>query len=316
MPSSLSAEPSPEYHFSNRKVPGAEPGPDLQVAIQLWGIAWEFHWAGFGVLFSILAVRSMLALGHVQTRQGFARKPLFIAINVLLLTLGATRALCLFLDPYSSGDNGIEIPAWVSKFLFGIAYPCLTSSFCLIHLAFVEVTKIKIVSKKLQSARFLGGIITTHFSLETMAPIATAIKPSFSPSLIACQSFFIIWGSLLSAAFIYSGLKVIRRIENAQKQLETIELGESAVRASGKRRKERTSKVSKITFATSILGFVICGLQIYSMFGVYGLYSKDVNPSPWPWWVFQTCSRLVEFCMACTIAYSVTQPSEPQNMKK
>ena len=68
------------------------------------------------------------------------------------------------------------------------------------------------------------------------------------------------------------------------------------------------------TIATSILGFCCCGLQLYLMFGVYSFYSKVKAPSPWPWLFFHTGFRLVEFCMACTIAYSVMQPSEPRNM--
>ena len=294
--------------------PDAEPGPDWPLARKLWGIAWEFHWAGFGVLFSILAVRSFLALAQVKTKQGFGRKPFFIAINALLLTLGLTRALCLFLDPYSSGENGVKIPDWLAKLLFGITFPCLTSSFCLIHLAFLEVAKIQIGSKKLQNVRFLTAVITTHFVVVVIAESTAAIKPNFAPLLIVCQSFFILWGFLLSVSFIYSGLKVIRGASRLQKQLETIESGQNAVKSNGRRRNPGTYKVAKVTFATSVLGFVCCGLQIYSMFGVYSLYSKTVNPSPWPWWVFQTCFRLVEFCMACTIAYSVSQPSsEPQN---
>ena len=308
MPSSVSIEPSPESHVYS--VPDAEPGPYWPAAKQLWGITWEFHWAGFGVLFSALAVRSFLVLAQVKTRQGFGRKPLFIAINSLLLTLGTTRALCLFLDPYSSRDHGFKSPYWLTKVLFGITFPCLTSSFCLIHLAFLEVAKIQIGSKRLQSVRFLGAVITTHFVLVLTAETTTAIKPKFAPLLIVCQSFFILWGILLSASFIYSGLKVINRASTVQRQLETIEPGETAAKTSGRRQKTRTSKVAKVTFATSILGFVCCGLQIYSMFGVYGLYSKSANPSPWPWWIFQTCFRLVEFSMACTIAYSITRPSE------
>ena len=130
-------------------------------------------------------------------------------------------------------------------------------------------------------------------------------------------SGFIIWGSLLSASFIYSGLKLIHRDGNAlQKQLEDIEIGQSTSRTDGRRgRVRRTSKVAKITIATSILGFCCCGLQLYLMFGVYSFYSKVKTPSPWPWWFFNAGFRLVEFCMACTIArYSVTQPSEPRNM--
>ena len=293
--------------------PDAEPGPYWSVAKQLWGIAWEFHWAGFGVLFSSLAVRSFVTLAKVNIRQGFGRKPLFIAINALLLTLGITRALSLFLDPYSSGDNGVKIPDWLAKLLFGITFPCLTSSFCLIHLAFLEVAKIQLGSKKLQNVRFLTAVITAHFVVVLTAETTTAIKPNFAPLLIVCQSLFILWGFLLSVSFIYSGLKVIRGASRLQKQLETIESGKHAVKSSGRGQNPRTHKVAKVTFATSTLRFVCCGLQIYSMFGVYSLYSKAVNPSPWPWWVFQTCFRLVEFSMACTIAYSVMQPSEPQN---
>ena len=99
---------------STTRPPAAEPVPDWSKAREYWNIAWEFHWAGLGALFSVLAVRSFLVLVQVRTRQGFGRKPLFIAINLLLFTLGATRALFLFLDPYSSATNNIEIPGWIT----------------------------------------------------------------------------------------------------------------------------------------------------------------------------------------------------------
>jgi hypothetical protein len=65
---------------------------------------------------------------------------------------------------------------------------------------------------------------------------------------------------------------------------------------------------------TAFLGFVCCGLQIYSMVGVYGLYSRVVNPAPWPWYGFQTGFRVVELAMGCTLAYTVVQPSRAGNM--
>ena len=223
----------------------------------------------------------------------------------------------MFLDPYSSGDNGVKLPNWLARLLYGITFRCLTSAFCLIHLAFREVAKIQIGPKKIQSVRFVISVIITHFALEITAAIAIAVRPHLAPLMIVCQSFFIFWEFFLSVGFIYSGLKVIHRARRAQRQIGTIELRDAAAaKASEARRKKRTSKVAKVTYATSILGFVGCGLQIYSMVGVYGLYSKAVNPSPWPWWVFQTCFRLVEFCMACTIAYTVMQRSEQQNTNR
>ena len=317
MPSSPSIVSSSEPHVPISVASAAEPGPFWPEAKKNWGIAWEFHWAGFGFLFSILAVRSFLALAQVKTQQGFGRKPLFIAINTLLLTLGTTRALSLFLDPYSSGDNGVKIPSMLGNLLFGIAYPCLTSAFCLIHLAFLQVAKIQIAPKKIQNVRFVAGIITIHFVLQiTAGVLAVNFKRYSSAMLITCRSFFVIWGSLLSAGFIYSGLKVIRRAGRVQNRLEMTELGGPTAKASGRRRNSRTSKVGKVTFVTSILGLVCCALQLYARFGIYGVNSfrKTVNPPPWPWLVFQTCFRLVEFCMACTIAYSVLQRPEPQNI--
>lgn len=313
MLSSPTAETSPSPQLA---VAEAEPGPNWTVATQLWGVAWELHWAGFGILFSMLALHSFLALLQVRKKQGLGPKPLIIAINSLLLTLGATRAIYLFLDPYESGDNGFKSPHWLAKLIYGVAFPCLTSSFCLIHLAFLEVAKIQIGLKKLQSTRLLAGVITTHFVIVITAETITAVKPNFTPLLIVCQSFIILWGFLLSMSFIYSGSKVIRRAGRVQQQVENeiAEIGKvGRVSRKSNRRKSRTIKVAKITFVTSILGLVCCGLQLYSLFGVYSLYSEAVHPSPWPWWTFQTCYRLVEFCMACTIAYTVMQRPEPAN---
>lgn len=304
---------SPVAETSPSQLAGvAEPGPNWTEATQVWGVAWEFHWAGFGALFSILAVRSFLALVQVRKKKGFGPTPLFVAINSLLVTLGATRAVYLFLDPYESGDNGFKIPHWLAKIIYGIALPCLTSSFCLIHLAFLEVSKIQIGLKKLQSVRVLAGVITTHFVVVIIAEVITAINAKFTLFLIVCQAFVVLWGFFLSISFIYSGSKVILRAGRVQEQLEKIEIGK-AWRVTRTRRKSKTVKVAKITLATSILGLVCCGLQLYSLFGVYSLYSKAEHPSPWPWWAFQTCYRLVELCMACTIAYTVVQRSEPAN---
>ena len=127
-----------------------------------------------------------------------------------------------------------DCPGW-HEVLFGITFPCLTSSFCLIHLAFLEVAKVQIGSKRLQSARFVGGIITVHFALEIMAAITTAVNPDLATYLIICQSFSIVWGILPSARFIYSGSKVIIRAGRLRKQLETIELGEKDTRENGMR---------------------------------------------------------------------------------
>ncbi|XP_068680609.1 proline-rich transmembrane protein 4-like [Montipora capricornis] len=286
----------------------AEPGPDWPVAKKVWGLAWGMHWIGFGILFGLLAVHSFFALVYVNSRKGFCRKPLFVAINLLLFVLGATRAVYLLLDPYESRQNGVKDPTWMTLLLFGIAYPCLTSSFCFIHLAFLEVANLKIGPSRLQNGKFISAIIAVHFIIVFTAESISSIKPELRALLIVCQSFFILWGLLLSGSFIYSGCKVIKYVASVQQQLSTFEKNENLRNKS--REKSRISKVAKVTIGTSLLGIAVCVLQCYSMIELYALYRDTTHPHPWPWLAFQSSFRLVEFAMACTIAYSVMQPRE------
>ena len=280
-------------------IPGAEPVPDWQEAKKLWGIAWGIHWIGLGAAFSVLAVTSIAALVRSNKRRGFGRKPFVIAINSLLLVLGVTRALYLFVDPYESRQNGLKTPRWLAQLLYNIAFPCLTSAFCLIFLIFLGVAKLQLVPKRLQKAGFLIGVISLHFAIVLIAEIIGVINPDLAiPAIIVCQFFFIIWGLLLSASFIYGGLKVIHQSRSLKKHLRT-------------QRKTNASKVAKITLITSCLGLACSILQLFSLISVYGFYcDNEQPPSPWMWWGFHTSFRLVEFAMACTLAYCVMQPAD------
>ena len=127
MPSSLTTDNLPVHE---PPAADSEPGPSYwQEANQLLGLSWEFHWAGFGFLLGVLAVHSAFVLAQIQARKGFGRRPFFLGVKILLAILGTTRALFLFVDPYSSGENSVEIPRWLLRLLYGIAFPSLTSSF-------------------------------------------------------------------------------------------------------------------------------------------------------------------------------------------
>ena len=275
----------------------SEPTPDWRKGRKHWGIAWELHWIGFGLAFSILAVFSLFSLIQARKKRGFGRKPFVIAVNSLLLFFGVTRASYLLIDPYGSQQNGIEVPSWFLQFLFNIAYPCLTSSFSLIFLAFLEVSKLQLVPNKLQNIYLLGSIITFQFALVLAGDIASAVDADIIILLLICQVFIIVWGFLLSASFIYSGFKVIHQVRNVEKRLQL-------------QNRANTSKVAKVTIGTSILGIASSILQLYSLVSVYKFYAKIQEPDAWMWWTFQTCARLAEIAMACTLTYSVRRPSE------
>ena len=87
----------------------------------------------------------------------------------------------------------------------------------------------------------------------------------------------------MSASFIYSGLKLIHRDGNVQKQLEDIEIGQSISRMDGRRGVREPRKLQKFRLQQVFWVFVAV-----DMFGVYSFYSKVKTPSPWPWWFFHT----------------------------
>ena len=348
--------------------PAPEPGPDWPEAKRQWGLLWELHWKGLGLAYALLACRSLWAI--IRSPHGvnsFARKRLFYAINWLLLGLGTSRSLYLWIDPYESGENIVRCPLWIVRPLFGIAFPCLMAAFCLVHIAFLEVAKIQCAFTKLKSIRFVVSIILIHFAVVIVSDTTVALEADRRELLIVCQSFFIVWGLLNSVCFLYSGSRVLRKVrkfrnkigdkESAVKHTHKIrqssnnrcvsahqqntpahvnrsgtyemqQLGfgnlltvENGIQNGSKRlpksasprkesllstgRKRGIQKVAGITLVTSILSITCCALQIYSLFGVYSVYSKILSPKPWPWLAFQTSFRLVELSMTYTLSYCV-----------
>ncbi|XP_068721891.1 proline-rich transmembrane protein 3-like [Montipora capricornis] len=286
-------------------IPVGEPVPNFEEAKPLWGVAWEIHWIGLGVAFGLLSVISAIALLRAHKKKRFGRKPYVNAINALLLVLGVTRAVYLLLDPYGSKQNGVKLPMWLAGLLFNISFPCLTSAFCLILYVFLGVAKLQLVSKRLQNARFFGAVISFHFAVVLVGEICMIFAPEVAVIIfIFCHLFFIVWGLVLSASFIYGGLKVICSVKKVSRRLQA-------------QRRTSSSKVAKVTLVTSFLGLSCSILHTYSLLSVYRFYRElDEPPDPWMWWSFHTFSRLIEIGMACNISYCIMQPADSAARKR
>lgn len=151
-----------------------EPGPRWREAKRHWGFVWELHWIGIGLAYALLACGSMWSIIRKRPAVNrFARRPLFYAINWLLVALGITRSMYLWLEPYESAQHAFHCPLWVTRPLFGIAFPCLMSAFCLVHVAFLEATNIKLGFSKLRSVRFVVFIIFVHFAVVIVSDTTT-----------------------------------------------------------------------------------------------------------------------------------------------
>ena len=296
----------------------AEPIPEWGPALQTWQWAWDLHWIGFGVLFTIFAVYSLISLIEIaSTKRKTKRGHLAMVVASLLLILGLTRALFLFINPYESEQCNIlpSCPVVLSRILFGIALPCITASFSLIHLAFLQVTKLKLYPEKLQSTKFLSCVIAFHFGLALITEVMISLFADMKILSIVCQSFFIVFNFALSVSFIYSGTKIVTYVTRNHTHVNR--LGEASMRAretkdtknagklSTRRYRPNVSKLVKITYFTVFLGFAGCALQLYSIFGVHNMYKDEEMspPEPWPWLIFQSLYRAVELAAGCTLAY-------------
>lgn len=294
----------------------AEPLPDWDEAKETWKWVWDLHWGGLGSLFALLALYALWSLFDLAGKK-HRRKPLLaITISSLLLIFGLTRALFLFINPYESEQCFLpftDCPVMLSRVLFSIALPCITASFFLLHLTFLQLSKLKLYPEKLQSVKFVTCVVAFHFTLASVTVVVTSLSSDWIGFTIVCETFFILLSLVLSTSFIYSGRIILKSVKESRFSVRRFMDQKTAHAHSSN---PNVTKLVKITYITVFLGFASVGLQLYSIFVVHGMYSKDhsVTPEPWPWLIFESLCRLVELGLGCTMAY--VNPRQVPRLKR
>ncbi len=194
-----------------------EPIPDWDTARAQWRWAWYLHIYGLGLIYFLLAIYAGISMLHFRRRLRVQKY--ILGMNWILLILGLSRALLLFVDAYESTG---KLPVPVTRVLYGIAFPCLTSSYSLIQLVFMRITKVNMGSSKLQNYRVLAAIITSHFTIVIVIDITVAYKNNLKWLLMLCQAFFITWGLILCFGFIYGGFRMTQFTAETQRVLKQL----------------------------------------------------------------------------------------------
>ena len=302
------AEVEPNPATASNPSMAAEPVPKWGPALRTWQWAWEMHWIGFGILFILLAVYSLITMTEIiiikrRTKRGH----LALVIASLLLIFGLTRGLFLFMNPYESKQCNLlpACPVILTRILFGIALPCITASFSLVHLAFLQAMKLKLYPEKLQSGKFLSAVIVFHFSLMFFAEVMVSLFAGLKALIIICQSFYIMLNLILSVSFLYSGTKIVKYVQKNNSHVSRLGQASQRGRSSSRPYRPNVSKLVKITYITVFLGIASCALQLYSIIHVYNMYKDEgmKTPEPWPWLAFQSLHRAIEIAAGCTLAY-------------
>lgn len=129
--------------------------------LHAYGFACLFFVLGFYTFLSVLHLRYSTALRRGKRedpsacsktyhcehsfcpRSLISSRPFMSTINIFLCLLGASRAACLFIDPYNLKET---MPKVIGSIIWDIGFPCVTSAFCLVQLAFLQLTQASIYS--------------------------------------------------------------------------------------------------------------------------------------------------------------------------
>ena len=331
------AEPWPEMSAP----PNPEPLPDWDLALRDWKYLWELHYIGFGVLFFGVAVFSCICVVKIKHRaRGMTLANYFLAVCLMLMTFSVSRTLYLFLDPYES-HTVLDLPVLLSRIIFAIGYPCLTSALSLIHFAFLEVNKLRLISRRLQNVKFLVSVIASHFVIVLVVYLVITLAPKLARLLILCQTVLISWWFILAACFLYSGWKVNWESQITAKffsstvvkdrtasTLSSASLDpqsysvtvEQAKTLSGDQNKpsKGAQKIARISGFVSLLALLNFGAELYSLFSLYKLYDFEGENvvDHWPWWGYQTVSRILDFFLCLVIAYVIFPSTQIEKTQK
>nr|KAG5702226.1 hypothetical protein BaRGS_030581 [Batillaria attramentaria] len=283
----------------------AEPGPDWPVAKMVWGEAWELHLYFFGGLFGLLGLYTLVSVLRLWSIHRLLSRRYFVSLNLLMLLLCSTRAVYLLLDGYNS--NRTFHPS-LDYFLYSISFPCLSSAFSIQLYALLQATKMQFLPPTIQKMSMLIVVTVFHFAISIATDVVVGMYAGMRIMLFVCQLFFILWGLFLFFGYAYIFrrlyLHAVKRQKNVIQKTGSYSMTGSIVKPKSK---FTLSVAVKVTFSTAILGLVTVGLEVYGMVGVYKTFSDD-QPEPWPFYIYHTTLRLIEFLMCASMSYVASQP--------
>lgn len=217
---------------------------------------------------------------------GLGNKYLSVCLNAMVFLFGITRAFVLFLDPYHQGD--LINALLVMRLLWSIGGPCLTASDCLIILALVETSRVSIAPPRFQKLGTISIVIAVHFVLVIVSDTVVSMYTEAKVMILMCQLFFSAWGIILGAGYANLAYKLDKKL------------------FSHKQVKDKEDKMYIfLIYASAGANFFICGVMIYTMIGVFGVYSDITFVDAWHWWTLQTLFRSGEV-ITCVLIFTVS----------
>ena len=273
--------------------PWVEPSPNWIKALKKLKWLWELHVYGFAMLFVAVAFYSAVCLiaSHktIFTRQRVHRA----VMNLALLVAGFLRSLILFWDPYASSSDTTDLQLLFCIISWGISTACITSSFSIMLLIFLETTKTSLGPARLKNLPCLLSITLVNIFYLLVSDLVVWFHPEAKVMIFTCHVTFAAWGLAVSVGYSVAGIRMWRNLKSS--------LGENACCCNSALDSKRLKQLFFLMCWASFCGMIKFSLSLYTAIGEYGVFADIVYVKSWPWFAVQTSLRMFEFLMGLSI---------------
>lgn len=274
-----------------------EPLPEWHSAIPSWGFAWKFYQHGLGTAFGILALLTLIFfLRTLKLNRATRPKKVKLIMLILLFIFGLSRCLYLCVDAY---NTKWIFPKVFSNILWSLGNPCIVTAYTLIFLVLKNIFFMRERFQRWYTVRNIALVTVPYFVIVFVAELVVFYVPNFKGLTFTCQIIYVVLSLMLSSfySFIayllrktFKGKNIHRGNQHTRQQLAWI--------TTKKIRGQRTLSMLRICIAAVVSGATLCALQIYSMSGVYGVFSKARYVQAWPWLIFNYAMRVLELFLS------------------
>ena len=267
----------------------AEPSPNWLKAIKEWNWLWKAHVYGFGGLFvlvTLYAIMCCIASRKTVLTQHRAHRTV---MNFILLVAGFLRSLILFWDPYASSSDTTDLQLLFCIISWGISTACITSSFSIMLLIFLETTMTSLGPARFKNLPCLLSITLVNVVYLLMSDLVVWFHHEAKVMIFTCHVTFAVWGLAVSVGYSVAGIRMWRNLKSS--------LGRTFFNRALDRDFRRLKRLFILMCWASCIGIFKFSLSLYNAIGEYGVFSDIGYVKSWPWFAVQSSLRLLEFLM-------------------
>ena len=295
---------SPEQESINgdRAEPAAEPQPEWTTAVNQWGIAWDFHQYGIGACFGLAGMLALVAfLRMLITNKETRQKKVSLVVLSQITIFGFSRCIFLCVDAYHSKKH---IHITVLNLIWGLGQPSLVTAFMLIFLVLRNALTLKARFQTWYTTRNIALVTVPYFTFVFASEVVVSLMPSYKAFIFACQIINTLLYLSLACFYVFISFLIWKKLRLVRNRL-------SKTRTRG----QKTLSILKRCVGAFFGGFSIAIMHVYSMTGVYSVFSDVQHVAVWSWFAFNTSLRCLEIGM-CVLLYTMGTENTEKRPRK